>query len=39
MSSFLELECMNNTEKYEALIFGLQKAIKLDVSIFKFVGD
>lgn len=39
IASHLEFECTNNTTKYEALILSLQRAIDLNVSILKAVGD
>lgn len=38
ISSHLEFECTSNTTKYEALISGLHKAIKLNVGILKEIG-
>jgi ribonuclease HI len=35
----LEIDCMNNIDKYEALVLGLQKFAKTNVKCLKFFGD
>lgn len=39
ISSLLEFECTKNISQYEALVLGLQKAISLNITALKVVGD